>query len=95
MVSGSRGGCIWSLNGVSFQDDGQACSVFTFDIAANKSRLPLAKNAVRKSRTLRHPGVIKVLDTIEVWMRRGIRGCDNGMFEADDMADGIESVYRY
>lgn len=33
---------------------------------ANKSRLPLAKNAVRKSRTLRHPGVIKVLDTIEV-----------------------------
>lgn len=48
------------------QDDSSACSVFTFDIAANKSRLPLAKNAVRKSRTLRHPGVIKVLDTIEV-----------------------------
>lgn len=40
--------------------------MFTFDIAANKSRLPLAKNAARKLRTLRHPGVVKVLDTIEV-----------------------------
>lgn len=48
------------------QDDGSACSIFSFDIAANKSRLPLAKNAFRKARTLRHPGVIKVLDTIEV-----------------------------
>lgn len=26
----------------------------------------MAKNAVRKLRTLRHPGVIKVLDTVEV-----------------------------
>lgn len=32
---------------------------------ANKSRLPLARNAVKKLRTLRHPGVIKVLDTVE------------------------------
>jgi len=31
----------------------------------NKSRLPLARNALRKLRTLRHPGIIKVLDTIE------------------------------
>ncbi|KAB8227742.1 armadillo-type protein [Aspergillus alliaceus] len=56
---------IWTLHNATKRDDSSACSVFTFDIASNKSRLPLAKNAVRKSRTLRHPGVIKVLDTIE------------------------------
>lgn len=48
------------------QDDGSACSVFVFNIDTHRSRLPLAKNAMHKSRTLRHPGVIKVLDTIEV-----------------------------
>jgi hypothetical protein len=42
------------------------CSIFTFDISAGRGRLPLAKNAVRKLRTLRHPGVIKVLETVEV-----------------------------
>ncbi|KAL4888450.1 armadillo-type protein [Aspergillus ambiguus] len=56
---------IWTLHNATKREDGFACSIFTFDIAANKSRLPLAKNAVRKCRTLRHPGVIKVLDTIE------------------------------
>ncbi|KAJ6103089.1 hypothetical protein N7486_005516 [Penicillium sp. IBT 16267x] len=59
------GDSIWTLHNGTKRDDSSACSVFTFDIVANKSRLPLAKNAVRKSRTLRHPGVIKVLDTIE------------------------------
>ncbi|KAJ5777501.1 hypothetical protein N7520_000747 [Penicillium odoratum] len=59
------GDSIWTLHNGTKRDDSSACSVFTFDIAANKSRLPLAKNAVRKCRTLRHPGVIKVLDTIE------------------------------
>ncbi|OJJ49608.1 hypothetical protein ASPZODRAFT_128093 [Penicilliopsis zonata CBS 506.65] len=59
------GDSLWTLHNATKRDDGSACSVFTFDVASNKSRLPLAKNAVRKSRTLRHPGVIKVLDTIE------------------------------
>lgn len=48
------------------QEDGSNCSIFSFDVAANKSSLPLAKNALKKLRTLRHPGVIKVLDTVEV-----------------------------
>ncbi|PGG99687.1 SCY1 protein kinase [Helicocarpus griseus UAMH5409] len=56
---------IWTLHNATKREDGSTCSIFTFDIAANKSRLPLAKNAVRKHRTLRHPGVIKVLETIE------------------------------
>ncbi|RMJ22040.1 SCY1 protein kinase [Aspergillus sp. HF37] len=56
---------IWSLHNATKRDNGSSCSIFTFDIPANKSRLPLARNALRKSRTLRHPGVLKVLDTIE------------------------------
>ncbi|KKY27358.1 putative protein kinase [Diplodia seriata] len=56
---------IWTLYNGTKRDDGSKCSIFSFDIAANKSRLPLAKNALRKLRTIRHPGVIKVLDTVE------------------------------
>ena len=50
----------------AIQEDGSRCSILSFDVNANKSRLPLAKNALRKFRTLRHPGVVKVLDTVEV-----------------------------
>ncbi|TKA65589.1 hypothetical protein B0A49_04870, partial [Cryomyces minteri] len=56
---------IWTLNNGTKREDGSKCSIFSFDVTANKSRLPLARNAVRKLRTLRHPGVIKVLDTVE------------------------------
>jgi len=56
---------IWTLSNATKKDDNSPCSVFTFDIAAQRSSLPLAKNAARKLRTLRHPGVIKVLDVIE------------------------------
>lgn len=48
------------------QEDGSNCSIFSFDATTNKSRLPLARNAVKKLRTLRHPGVIRILDTVEV-----------------------------
>lgn len=50
----------------NLKEDGSDCSIFAFDVTADKSRLPLARNAVRKMRTLRHPGVIKVYDTVEV-----------------------------
>ncbi|EOD51513.1 Protein kinase [Neofusicoccum parvum] len=56
---------IWTLHNGTKREDGSKCSIFSFDITANKSRLPLAKNALRKLRTIRHPGVIKVLDTVE------------------------------
>lgn len=48
------------------KEDGSSCSIFAFDVTTDKTRLPLARNAVRKMRTLRHPGVIKVYDTVEV-----------------------------
>ncbi|THX13206.1 ARM repeat-containing protein [Aureobasidium pullulans] len=56
---------IWTLHNGTKREDGSRCSILSFDVNANKSRLPLAKNALRKFRTLRHPGVVKVLDTVE------------------------------
>ncbi|KAH6899923.1 armadillo-type protein [Thelonectria olida] len=56
---------IWTLYNGTKREDGSNCSIFSFDITANRSRLPLAKNALKKLRTLRHPGVIKVLDAVE------------------------------
>ncbi|CAK7563799.1 MAG: Nuclear aminoacylation-dependent tRNA export pathway component [Sporothrix epigloea] len=56
---------IWTLYNGTRREDGSACSIFSFDVTADKVRLPLARNALKKLRTLRHPGVIKVLDTVE------------------------------
>ncbi|KAJ4302312.1 Nuclear aminoacylation-dependent tRNA export pathway component [Collariella sp. IMI 366227] len=56
---------IWTLYNGTRREDGSDCSIFSFDISANRSAFPLAKNALKKLRTLRHPGVIKVLDTAE------------------------------
>ncbi|KAK1760571.1 armadillo-type protein [Echria macrotheca] len=56
---------IWTLYNGTRREDGSDCSIFSFDISANRSSLPLARNAVKKLRTMRHPGVIKVLDTVE------------------------------
>ncbi|KAH6668395.1 kinase family protein-like protein [Halenospora varia] len=55
----------WTLYNGTRRGDGSNCSIFSFDVTANKSRLPMAKNAVRKLRAMRHPGVVKVLDTVE------------------------------
>lgn len=55
------------FNGKPIQEDGSNCSIFSFDVAANRGgKLPLARNALKKMRTLRHPGAIKILDTVEV-----------------------------
>lgn len=48
------------------QEDSSDCSIFAFDVISDRPRLPLARNAIRKMRTLRHPGVVKVYDTVEV-----------------------------
>src|SRR5436305_7006057 len=62
------GSCLvggWPMAYDSWQEDGSSCSIFAFDVALNKPRLPLARNAARKLRTLRHPGIIKVIEVIE------------------------------
>lgn len=47
------------------QDDSSQISVFVFDVAKHKSLLPLAKNTLRKLRTIRHPDVLKFVDAVE------------------------------
>ncbi|KHN96916.1 protein kinase-like protein [Metarhizium album ARSEF 1941] len=56
---------VFTLYNGTKREDGSNCSIFSFDITASRGRLPLARNALKKLRTMRHPGVIKVLDTVE------------------------------
>ncbi|KAH7099222.1 ARM repeat-containing protein [Auriculariales sp. MPI-PUGE-AT-0066] len=56
---------IWSLHDATKRDDGSNVSVFVFEAGQRKDALPLAKNAVRKLRTIRHPDVLKFLDAVE------------------------------
>lgn len=57
---------IWSLFNGTKKEDGSNCSIFSFEVNdSTRSRLPLAKNALRKLRTLRHPGVVRIIDTVE------------------------------
>ncbi|KAF8320793.1 hypothetical protein DL93DRAFT_2073508 [Clavulina sp. PMI_390] len=58
---------IWTLYEATKRDDSSPVSVFHFD-GSNPSRknlLPLAKNALRKLRTIRHPDVLKFIDVVE------------------------------
>jgi hypothetical protein len=49
------------------QDDGTPVSIFEYDFTQPqaKNRIPLAKNSLRKLRTLRHPDVLKFMDAVE------------------------------
>ncbi|CCL98356.1 uncharacterized protein FIBRA_00351 [Fibroporia radiculosa] len=58
---------IWALYEGSKRDDGSPISIFEFDAntPAKKNILPLAKNALRKLRTVRHPDVLRFMDAVE------------------------------
>ncbi|OBZ68124.1 hypothetical protein A0H81_11788 [Grifola frondosa] len=58
---------IWTLYDATKRDDGTPVSVFEFDAntPAKKNLFPLAKNALRKLRTVRHPEVLKFMDAVE------------------------------
>ncbi|EPQ29259.1 uncharacterized protein PFL1_03014 [Pseudozyma flocculosa PF-1] len=65
-----RSQTIWSLYHATKRDDSTQCTVLAFDVSqphnANRSNLlPLAKNAARKLRTVRHPNVLRLLDSAE------------------------------
>ncbi|EIN12027.1 ARM repeat-containing protein [Punctularia strigosozonata HHB-11173 SS5] len=55
---------IWNLYDAVKRDDSSPASVFEFD-GTKRNLLPLAKNALRKLRTVRHPDVLKFLDVVE------------------------------
>jgi SCY1-like protein 1 len=66
---------LWTQHAGVRRDDGLRVSILCFDAAASPQRrnlLPLAKNALRKLRTLRHPSVLRLLDSHEtqtaVWI---------------------------
>ncbi|KZV89648.1 ARM repeat-containing protein [Exidia glandulosa HHB12029] len=58
---------IWTLHDAVKRDDSTEVSVFVFDANQSQKRaaLPLAKNAVRKLRTIRHPDVLRFIDAVE------------------------------
>ncbi|KAF8250647.1 ARM repeat-containing protein [Wilcoxina mikolae CBS 423.85] len=65
-LPGDDSSSIFTLHNATKREGGSACSVFSFEVTdATRNRLPLAKNALRKLRTLRHPGVVKVLESVE------------------------------
>ncbi|KAF8909893.1 armadillo-type protein [Mucidula mucida] len=67
----SLGPTVSSLDGIctlydgTKRDDGSPVSVFEYDFSQKKNLEPLAKNALRKLRTTRHPDVLKYIDAVE------------------------------
>ncbi|UZJ56213.1 hypothetical protein CBS101457_005533 [Exobasidium rhododendri] len=65
-----EGKTIWSLHQGVRKEDSSDCSILVFDATLpahnpRHSSLLLAKNALRKLRTTRHPDVVKLLDSAE------------------------------
>ncbi|KAH9940496.1 uncharacterized protein BXZ73DRAFT_42907 [Epithele typhae] len=62
-----EGRTIWSLYDGTKRDDSSLVSIFEFEAntPAKKNLLPLAKNALRKLRTVRHPDVLKFMEVVE------------------------------
>ncbi|KAJ3153399.1 hypothetical protein HDU86_005229 [Geranomyces michiganensis] len=58
-------GPLWTLHEGTKKDDRTAVSVFVFDVARNRDKLPLARNALKKCRTIRHPDMLRVLEGVE------------------------------
>ncbi|KAF8606368.1 ARM repeat-containing protein [Ceratobasidium sp. AG-I] len=58
---------IWTLYEATKRDDSSLVSVFAFDANDPQRRdlFPLAKNALRKLRTTRHPDVLRFIDVVE------------------------------
>ncbi|KAF7315272.1 Protein kinase domain-containing protein [Mycena indigotica] len=56
---------VWVLYDATKRDDGSPVSVFEYDCSTRRAMLPLARNALRKLRTTRHPDVLKFLDAVE------------------------------
>ncbi|KAG1853067.1 hypothetical protein F4604DRAFT_1591656, partial [Suillus subluteus] len=57
----------WTLYDAIKPEDGSLVSVFEYGLThpLNKSTIPLARNSLRKLRTIRHPDVLKLIDVVE------------------------------
>ncbi|KAJ7502830.1 armadillo-type protein [Mycena galericulata] len=56
---------VWTLYDATKRDDGSLVSVFEYDCNSRRAMIPIAKNALRKLRTTRHPDVLKFMDVVE------------------------------
>ncbi|KAJ1982524.1 Nuclear aminoacylation-dependent tRNA export pathway component [Dimargaris xerosporica] len=56
---------LWTLHHGTRRDDQSAVTVFMFEAAKDRNRVPLAKNAYRKLRTMRHPDLLNYVDGLE------------------------------
>ncbi|CAG8438244.1 5507_t:CDS:10 [Acaulospora colombiana] len=59
------GESMWSLHQGTKKEDGSPVSIFTFDCIKQKEKLPLAKNAFKRFRTIRHPDLLRYIDGVE------------------------------
>ena len=66
-VTSYDGRSIWTLYEGTKRDDGLPVSIFEFDAnqPGKRNLFPLAKNALRKLRTIRHPDVLRFMDVVE------------------------------
>ena len=56
---------IFTLHNAIKRDDGTKCSILMFEAARQPSLLPLARNYLTKLKTIRHPGIVKFVDSYE------------------------------
>ncbi|KAJ7287403.1 armadillo-type protein [Mycena rebaudengoi] len=56
---------VWTLYDATKRDDGSPVSVFEYDCTMRRGMMPIAKNALRKLRTTRHPDVLKFMEAVE------------------------------
>ncbi|KAF9432213.1 hypothetical protein BGZ76_011118 [Entomortierella beljakovae] len=56
---------IWTLHKGIKREDNSPVSILCFDCVRQKDKLPLARNAFKKFRTIRHPDLIKYIDGVE------------------------------
>ncbi|KAJ3000789.1 hypothetical protein HDV02_003591 [Globomyces sp. JEL0801] len=56
---------IWVLHSGIKKDDTQAVTVFIFDCKRNPDKIALARNALRRAKTIRYPGCLKFIDGTE------------------------------
>ncbi|KAJ1929819.1 Nuclear aminoacylation-dependent tRNA export pathway component [Tieghemiomyces parasiticus] len=56
---------IWTLHKGTKREDQSEVSIFVFNSAQHRELLPLAKNAYKRFRTIRHPNLLTFLDGVE------------------------------
>lgn len=65
-VSGFDAKSIWSLHKAKRKVTNEEVSVFVYDIKnGSETKLEIAKSAVKRLKTLRHPSVLQFLDSLE------------------------------